>query len=242
MKIFSLRNTLIFFLTTCLLVFFISIKLFFLKECYTIKIFSAYKSFGYNNIKQCYSKNNLEHNVKKLSKNSPIFFEFLRKQKRNYYGSSNQDLLTISNKYNIENARDSMDNYKYTKGIINKKDYENIKLTDEESLIESSNWNRSHGGNWNTHYSNSDKINKNNINKLKLIWKNQSIATEKLKKEYKLNVQLNPIIINKKLFYTTPDNKLMAVEAKTGKKVWELQSLFPPSRRGMVGFIDEKKK
>jgi len=241
MKIFSLRNTLIFFLTTCLFVFFISIKLFFLKECYTIKIFSAYKSFGYNNIKQCYSKNNLEHNVKKLSKNFPIFFEFLRKQKRNYYGSSNQDLLTISNKYNIENVRDSMDNYKYTKGIINKKDYENIKLTDEESLIESSNWNRSHGGNWNTHYSNSNKINKNNINKLKLVWKNQSIATKKLKKEYKLNVQLNPIIINKKLFYTTPDNKLMAVEAKTGKKVWELQSLFPLSRRGMVGFIDEKK-
>ena len=55
MKIFSFRNISIFILLTCFFVFFISIKLFFLSECYTTKIFSAYKSFGYNNIKQCYS-------------------------------------------------------------------------------------------------------------------------------------------------------------------------------------------
>ena len=81
----------------------------------------------------------------------------------------------------------------------------------------------------------------NNINELKLIWKKQSIVNNKIKKEYKQNVQLNPIIINKKLLYATPDNKLLAVEVKTGNKIWELQSLVPPSRRGMVGFIDKKK-
>ena len=186
-------------------------------------------------------KKNLEHNIKKLSKDFPIFFEFLRKQKRNYYGSSNQDLLFFSNISDMENRRDNLANYKYTKGLINKTDYENIKLTDQESTIESSNWIRSHGGNWNTHYSNSEKINKDNINELKLVWKNKSINDSELKKEHKQIIQLNPIIINHKLLYATPDNKLLAVEAKTGKKIWELQSLFPISRRGMVGFIDKKK-
>ncbi len=241
MKVFTFKNIFIFFLITSLFTIFITIKLFFLNDCYTVKVFSAYKSFGYNHLRQCYSKNYLERNIKKLSKDFPVIFEFLRKQKRNYYGGSNQDLLTIPNKDNIENIRDNIENYKYTKGIINKKDYENIKLKDQESLIESSLWNRSHGGNWNTHYSNSDKINKYNINKLKLVWKNQSIVNSKLKKEYKQNVQLNPIIINKKLFYATPDYKLMAVDAITGRKIWELQSLFPPSRRGMVGLVDKKK-
>ena len=241
MKIFSFKNILIFVLSISFFAFFISIKLFFLDQCYTTKIFSSYKSFGYNHIKQCYSKKNLEHNIKKLSKDFPIFFEFLRKKKRNYYGSSNQDLITFSNTSYMKNSRDHLENYKYISGIINKKVYENIKLTDKESLIESSNWIRSHGGNWNTHYSNSEKINKNNINELRLIWKNQSIVNNKIKKEYKQNVQLNPIIINKKLLYATPDNKLLAVEVKTGNKIWELQSLVPPSRRGMVGFIDKKK-
>ena len=115
MKVFNFKNIFIFFLITSLLIIFISIKLFFLSDCFTVKIFSAYKSFGYNHLKQCYSKNYLERNIKKLSKDFPIIFEFLRKQKRNYFGSTDQDLLTILNIDNMQNTRDNIENYKYTK-------------------------------------------------------------------------------------------------------------------------------
>ena len=243
MKIFSFKNILIFVLSISFFAFFISIKLFFLDQCYTTKIFSSYKSFGYNHIKQCYSKNNLEHNIKKLSKDFPIFSEFLRKKKRNYYGSSNQDLITFSNTSYMKNSRDHLENYKYISGIINKKVYENIKLTDKESLIESSNWIRSHGGNWNTHYSNSEKINKNNINELRLIWKNQSIVNNKIKKEYKQNVQLNPIISNKSgiLFVAgTDDNFIYAIDSKTGKDLWSYEMEASGSAPPIIYEIDGK--
>ena len=241
MKIFSFKSILFFLLVISFFIFFISIKLFFLDQCYTVKVFPSYKNFGYSHVKQCYSKNNLEHNIKKLSNKYPILTEVLRKQKRNYYGSTNQDLISFPNMSDKKNNRDNLKNYKYKKGIINQQTQLNKELTDKEILIESSNWIRSHGGNWNTHYSNSDKINKNNIKELKLVWKNQAITKSKIKKDYKKNVELNPIIINKKLIYTTPNNKVLAVEGETGKKIWELQSLFPLSRRGMVGFIDKNK-
>ena len=183
----------------------------------------------------------MERNIKKLSNKYPILTEVLRKQKRNYYGSTNQDLISFPNISDKKNNRDNLENYNIKKGIINQQTQLNKELTDKEIIIESSNWIRSHGGNWNTHYSNSDKINKNNIKELKLVWKNQAITKSKIKKDYKRNVQLNPIIINKKLIYTTPNNKVLAVEGETGKKIWELQSLFPLSRRGMVGFIDKNK-
>ena len=103
-------------------------------------------------------------------------------------------------------------------------------------------WTRSHGGNWNTHFSNSDLINKKNIKKLSLIWKKTSIKKKKLKSDYKQHIEINPIILNEKLIYVTPDWKIEALDGITGKKIWDIQSIFQPSRRGIVGHINKKKE
>ena len=119
MKIFSFKSILFFSLIISFFIFFISIKLFFLDQCFTVKVFSSFKNFGYSHVKQCYSKSNLERNIKKLSNKYPILTEVLRKQKRNYYGSTNQDLISFPNISDKKNNRDNLENYKYKKGIIN---------------------------------------------------------------------------------------------------------------------------
>ena len=42
-------------------------------------------------------------------------------------------------------------------------------------------------------------INKKNIKKLDLIWKRTSIKKGNFKSDYKQNIEINPIVINKKL-------------------------------------------
>ena len=60
----------------------------------------------------------------------------------------------------------------FIQGIINQENT-NLSLTKidtEQSILEYSNWHRSHGGNWNTKYDSNNHINHNNISKLNLIW------------------------------------------------------------------------
>ena len=65
----------------------------------------------------------------------------------------------------------------FIQGIINQENT-NLSLTKidtEQSILEYSNWRRSHGGNWNTKYDSNNHINHNNISKLNLIWEYSSI-------------------------------------------------------------------
>ena len=211
-------------------------------NCKSLIVFSAYKDLGFEHTRPCVSKGNLQGKFKKVIQKSPLVVEYARRLKRNYLGGSNQDILSFENNSNLLENRDDLPKYKYEKGLINKKNNQLKKFNNKEQIIENSSWTRSHGGNWNTHFSNSNLINKGNIKKLNLIWKRTSIQKENLIPDYRQNIQVNPIVLNNKLIYVTPDWKIKALDGVSGKKIWDIQSVFSPSRRGIVGYIDKKKE
>ena len=66
-----------------ILIFFGIVKLFFSDFCANIKIFDAQRDLNFHHLKDCISKENLDHNVKKPLNNTPTLYEFARKVKKN---------------------------------------------------------------------------------------------------------------------------------------------------------------
>jgi len=211
-------------------------------NCKSLNVFTAYNDLDFNHIRPCLSKGNLNDKVKKIITKFPLVFDYARSIKRKRFGGSNQDILSFEDNSNLFENREDLPKYKYEKGLLFKENEQLEKFNDNEQIVENSTWSRSHGGNWNTHYSGSNLINKKNLKKLDLIWKRTSIQKEDFKSDYRQNIELNPIVINKKLIYVTPDWKIEALDAVTGKKIWDIQLVFQPSRRGIVGYIDETKE
>ena len=90
-----------------------------------------------------------------------------------------------------------------------------------QSLIENDTWYRSHGGNKNLKYNNSKvNITPKNISKLKLKWKLQTIKPNKIKSYWKQNIEINPVFIDDKIIFVSADLKIIAVNVKSGKIIW----------------------
>ena len=128
----------------------------------------------------------------------------------------------------------------FIEGIINSKFEKKENSISGNNEYEYDNWYRSHGGNWSTKFDSRKKINKKNINKLKLAWKYTSINKEDLDKRWKRHVESNPIFINNKLITITPDFKVVALNAENGIPLWEIKSEFPLALRGIVAEYDKK--
>ena len=103
---------------------------------------------------------------------------------------------------------------------------------------EINNWTRSHGGNWNSHFSSTSQIRQDNINRLKLIWKYSSIQKKDSGKKAIYNVQTNPIVIGKKIILITGDQKIIALNGKDGSLLWDLLPLFQPTKRGILAYSE----
>jgi quinoprotein glucose dehydrogenase len=81
------------------------------------------------------------------------------------------------------------------------------------------NWSFTGGTEKQTKYSELDQINKSNVAELEVAWIYNS-------GEMAGNVQGNPLIIDGVIYITTPSQKLIALNAETGKKIWS----FDPAR------------
>ena len=232
------------YLFFALFLFFVSLGyiFYFSDNCKSLKFFSAYKDLGFEHIRPCLSKGNLNNKVKEVIKKSPLFFEYARSIKRNRFGGLNKDILSFEDNSNLLESRKDLPKYEYKKGLLYEEKNQLDKFNDNEQIIENSSWTRSHGGNWNTHFSNSGLINKKNIKKLDLIWKRTSIKKKNLKSDYKQNIEINPIVINDKLIYVTADWRIEALDGTTGEMMWDIDLVFQPSRRGIVGYTSEKKE
>ena len=90
-----------------------------------------------------------------------------------------------------------------SKSINTSKDYNNY-----------SDWPRSHGNNFSTRFSALENINKQNINKLKLVW------TYKSGKPKGLEIQANPIVKKGIIYTPAPPNKIASINGKNGKEIW----------------------
>jgi len=202
-------------------------------QCRTLNIFKSTSDFGSGYIQTCFSSHNIKENVKKRLVNFPILHKPIIKLYRKYYLSPQK----ISEKdHDFKNLSEAP----LIKGVVNRNAIKKNEFLSEDDNYEYNNWYRSHGGNWNTKFHSKKNIDKKNILKLKLVWKYSSIKSENLKKNWKSNIEVNPIFINNKIIAITADWKIVALNSENGNLIWELQSDFMPSRRGIV--VDDNKK
>tara|TARA_B100001123_G_scaffold442691_1_gene586878 strand:+ start:15 stop:2051 length:2037 start_codon:yes stop_codon:yes gene_type:complete len=98
-----------------------------------------------------------------------------------------------------------------------------------------SNWPRSHGGFTSMRFSSLKKINKNNVEKLKLAWVYNS-------KDGKKGIQANPIVYEGLVYFPTPGNHIVCLDGSTGKEVWKykVKRGFHAAKRGLLIWKDKK--
>ena len=213
------------------------------QRCKVRNFILVIKDLGFNVINSCYGKNTFEKNLKNISQRNDFIFLNLRKIKRILYKNKNPEIVS---KAQIEFQKETFRNYDnlttpIVKGLINDINYTQNNTISEDKEYEYDKWLRSHGGNWNTHYDNGSQINKKNVKDLKLLWKYSSIDKNNLKKQWKQNIEVNPVSINGKLIFVTADWKIVAIEVETGKKIWEINTIAP-TRRGLLVENDKKTK
>lgn len=90
------------------------------------------------------------------------------------------------------------------------------------------NWHRNYGNSASNRFSSLKQIQKDNVNKLGLAWK------YKIKGDVFNDIQSNVIVAEKKIFIPSYNKKIIALDAKTGKFIWELNLNDYAPRRGMV--------
>ena len=89
---------------------------------------------------------------------------------------------------------------------------DNFTLTTFQESNNLNDWPRSHGNHSSNRFSDLSIININNIDKLDLAWKYKF-------DEIGRDIQANPIIAEDKIFLPTPGHKVVALNAKNGKKI-----------------------
>lgn len=132
---------------------------------------------------------------------------------------------------------------------LNKDDLKALRPKNQEGLIknikknlyfesdnsELSTWERSHGGYKNLKFSNSNSINSNNVKKIKLKWVYETKQDGKFS-----SIQANPVFVENKIFFTSSNGKVISLNATTGKKIWELQTVKSIRSRGLLLDTDRR--
>ncbi len=89
-------------------------------------------------------------------------------------------------------------------------------------------WKRNYGGHASNRFSSLKLINKENLNNLDLAWE------YKIKGKPTYDIQSNALVADKKIFIASSNKKIIALDAATGKLVWEFQLEDNSPRRGML--------
>ena len=112
-------------------------------------------------------------------------------------------------------------------------------LYDLQEYIASNNWFRSHGNYFSTRFSSLSQITPQNVNNLKLAWIYEADMFSNSKKEN----QANAIFDKNNVYFPDVDNKIVALKAATGEKIWEYQ--VPDgiaAKRGLILWNDKSEK
>ena len=98
-----------------------------------------------------------------------------------------------------------------------------------------SDWPRSHGGFSSMRFSSLNKINTNNIGKLKLAWKYNS-------NDGKKGIQANPVVYDGLVYIPTPGNSIICLDGTNGKLIWKYKTDrgYNVAKRGLVIWKNKK--
>lgn len=151
--------------------------------------------------------------IKKITRASDNFYTYL--------------LLKFSKKHQKHLIQDD-ENFKEIpefKIIPAKKD--NFTISNLNNQNNLNDWTRSHGNQSSNRFSNLSKINLTNVGNLELAWKFKF-------NEVHRDIQANPVIAEGKIFLPTTKNKVISIDAISGKKIWEFKTNATPARRGLI--------
>ena len=168
-------------------------------------------------------------NSKKIKKAIPVLEKFNYNLKRSLF-SEQKDFWEVED----EAYRKSLPKIIKIKG--KKKNF--LPGTSIDKLEKNfSNWTRSHGGFSSMRFSSLKKINKSNVNKLKVAWIYNS-------KDGKKSIQANPVVSNGLIFFPTPGNFIVCLDAATGDELWKykVSQGFWAAKRGLLIWNDIKSK
>ena len=87
------------------------------------------------------------------------------------------------------------------------------------------NWESYRGDDGANCYSSLDQINKNNVNELEPAW---IFHTDDPREGNRSTIECNPIIVDNIMYLTSPELKLFALDAASGKEIW----MFDPFKEG----------
>ncbi len=88
-------------------------------------------------------------------------------------------------------------------------------------------WSHYHGDRTASHYSQLDQITKDNVTQLEVAWTYHASETP-VKPE--TEIQCNPLIVDGRLYGTTPEGFFFAVDAATGEELWKVDGYPGPTR------------
>lgn len=218
--------------------------------CKTYKIIYSVKDFGLNQINDCFSRYQMKQSVKEILRDYPLLYNLAASFKDK--NIKDFELNKPPKSEDLINLPSDIEKPKNIVGLINN---ESNHRTDYKSFKKKTfdKWTRSHGDNYNLKFLNDNNINLDNIQNLKLFWSYSTIDDDykfsdtsthspyilnkkNLKNKWKQNIQVNPIFLNGKLVFISADWKIVCVDIESKKVLWELQTIFPPSRRGIVAY------
>ena len=124
------------------------------------------------------------------------------------------------------------------KGLINNIDNYLIDIEKDYFLKNNfTSWTRSHGGYSNLKFSTSNQITPSTAKRLKLFWKYDA---DFHKKNWKVNVETNPIFYDGIIYSVTADHKLIALDVLNKKLKWQIQSPKVIAKRGFLIDTNDK--
>ncbi len=88
------------------------------------------------------------------------------------------------------------------------------------------------GDSGSSHYSSLKQINRKNVSRLRVAW---TFHAGDARADNLSQIQCNPLIIGGTLYGTTPELKLVALNAATGEKLWQFDPFSGTERRGALG-------
>ena len=88
-----------------------------------------------------------------------------------------------------------------------------------------------------TGYSALNQINKTNLTKLELAW---TYHTGDAREGNRSNTECNPIIVNRMMYVSAPQVKLIAPDPATGKEIWKSDPFKKQKASGVAYTADEK--
>src|SRR5206468_878848 len=83
-----------------------------------------------------------------------------------------------------------------------------------------------------SHFSTLTQINRKNVGRLQVAW---TYHSGDARKEDRSQIQCNPLVIHGVLYGTSPQLKLLALEAATGRELWRFDPFADSAGGGSVG-------